>query len=209
MKFFAAIAALAVSLTCVQAELYSFSAITANDTNGLAQTTGEQQLYMDVTLLGAGQSSLVFTNTGPEISFISAIYFDFVPELDLTIGAIHDGGGVNFRMGPAKPENLPGGKGVDDVFIADLSTHATKPTSSKGINAYESLELIMNYDAAFDLIDALADKDLKVGLHVQGFAGGYSESFINRNDPGVTIPEPGTLSFLIAGGLILRRLRLY
>ena len=92
MKHLLVAAILIASALVARAELFAFQAITSNDPSGYAQFAGESQLYMDVTLLGTGQASLVFTNAGPEDSVVSRINFDFVPELGLNLVAINDGG---------------------------------------------------------------------------------------------------------------------
>jgi hypothetical protein len=208
MKHLLFIAALAASTWVARGELFAFSAITSNDISGHAQSAGESQLYMNITSLGTGQASLVFTNAGPEASAISGIYFDFIPELSLGLATINNGYGVDFQTIPVKPKNLPGGQTLDHVFISDLSVGAKSPRPLKGINPYESLELIMNYDASYDLLSALGSEDLRVGLHAQSFSGGYSESFINVNSNQEAVPEPGTIPLLLVGGLILRRLQI-
>jgi len=100
MKHLLVAAILGVSALVARAELFAFCAITSNDSSGYAQFVGESQLYMDVTLLGTGQASLVFTNAGPADSVVSCIYFDSVPELSLNLVAINDGDGVQFQKSP-------------------------------------------------------------------------------------------------------------
>ena len=199
MKYLLVTAVFIASTWVARGESLSFSAITSNDTGGYAQSVGESQLFMDVVSLGSGQASLVFTNAGPEDSFISSIYFDFFPELSLSLAAINNGNGVEFQSFHVQPKNLPAGKRLDNVFISDLGVAARYPSSKKGINPYESLELIMNYDGSYDLLDALGNEELRIGLHVQGFAGDYSESFIS-------VPEPSSIPLLLVGGFALRRL---
>lgn len=208
MKILVLAAALTASTFAAYGELFAFSAITSNDTNGYAQATGESQLYMDAVSLGTGQVSLTFTNAGPEASVVTAIYFDFAPELNLSFAAINNGTGVDFQLGPVKPKNLPGGQDLDNQFISDLGITAGNPKTRRGINPYESLELVMDYDDSYDLFGALENETLRVGLHVQSFAGGYSESFINEtfSDP-YNIPEPGTIPLLLGGAFILHRIR--
>ncbi len=92
-----------------------------------------------------------------------------------------------------------------DESIATITLN--RPNAANGINPYESLELILKYDDTYDLVGALANKDLRVGLHVQGYAGGYSESFLNGENPQDTVPEPGALSMLFVGAFILRWFR--
>jgi len=197
MKYLLVAAALVASALVARAELFAFYAITSNDSSGYAQFAGESQLYMDVTLLDMGQASLVFTNTGPVDSTISRIDFDFIPELCLNLVAINDGNGVEFQASPASPSNLPGGKSLNNAFISDLSVAAKNPSPQNGINPYDSVELVISYDDSRNLLDALENENLRIGLHVQNFAGGYSESFVN------VVPEPGTVYMLLVGGFVL------
>ncbi len=202
MKRLLVIAVLVLSTLATRAELFTFYAITSNDSSGYAQFVGESQLYMDVTLLGMGQASLVFTNAGPEDAVVSRIYFDYIPELNLSLVAINDGNGVEFKASPINPQNLPAGRGMESMFIANLGVASENPAPHKGINPSDSLELIIGYDDSYDLLGSLGNEDLRVGLHVQSFEGGYSESFVN------VIPEPGTLPLLCIGSLVLRWVRI-
>ena len=190
MKRLFIIAVLAFSSLTARSELFTFYAITSNDSSGYAQFVGESQLYMNVNLLGMGQVSLVFTNTGPDESVITRIYFDYIPELSLSLAAINDGNGVNFQSAPVNPKTLPAGRGMEDTFIAGLAVASANASPHNGINPSGTLELILNYDDSYDFLDSLGNTDLRVGLHVQAFEGGDSESFVN------VIPEPGTLPLL-------------
>jgi hypothetical protein len=201
MKRLLFIVALAITPLVALSELYSFYSITENDSSGFAQFVGESQLYMDVTLLGMGQASLVFTNAGPEESTVTRIYFDYIPELSLSLVAINDGAGVEFSAGRINPNNLPAGLSLTDNFISEMAVAANNPSPRHGLNPYDSLELIVNYDASYDFLDALGSEDLRVGLHVQSFEGGYSESFVN------VVPEPATMPLLLLGSSALRWLR--
>jgi hypothetical protein len=202
MKRLFAIAILAFSSLAARSELFTFYAITSNDSSGYAQFVGESQLFMDVTLLGMGQVSLVFTNAGPEAAVISRIYFDYIPKLDLSLVAINDGDGVVFQSSKVNPGNLPAGRGLESLFISDLGVASQNPAPKLGINPSDSLELIMGYDEATDFLGAFGSEDLRIGLHVQSFEGGYSESFVN------VIPEPSTLPLLFVGSLVLRWVRI-
>ena len=78
------------------------------------------------------------------------------------------------------------------------------PGSRWGIGSGESLTINfalepgMTYD---DLIAAIESGELRVGLHVQGFDGGYSEGFVSGggggSGGGSSVPEPS--SVLLAG----------
>jgi len=48
------------------------------------------------------------------------------------------------------------------------------------------------------VLGELADGTLRIGIHVQGFATGGSESFVN-----VPLPEPATFGLLALGAVAL------
>jgi hypothetical protein len=89
------------------------------------------------------------------------------------------------------------------------------PVQANGVNPGEALELYLALATGRSFQEAIASLNgggLRIGIHVQGFEGGGSESFINvpadGNDP---VPEPGTLLLLasgvlgLAGGVWCRR----
>lgn len=182
------------------AEWFGFSAITANDPSGFSQYVGESQLRMEVVSDGAGQSRIIFVNDGPEESSLSQIYFDFTPEINMSVVRIGNIEGVSFTAEDIKPNNLPAGNSIFPTFGSDLAVGADKPAPKNGINPGESLELIMSYNSSYDIIAALGNEDLRVGLHVISL-GEYSESFVN------VVPEPATLPLLLSGTIALRWLR--
>ena len=180
---------------------FDFSAITANDSSGFSQYVGESQLHMEVVLYAAGQIRVLFVNNGSEESSVSQIYFDFSPESNLSLASIGNIEGVSFTSQNVNPNNLPSGKSIFAAFESDLAVGAANPAPKNGINPGESLELIMNYNSAYDIIGALSNEELRVGLHVISL-GQYSESFVN------VVPEPATLPLLLSGTLALRWLRI-
>lgn len=201
MKKLLLIASLGLLLPVVHADWFSFYAITENDSSGFSQYVGESQLHMEVVLYDEGQVRVLFVNDGKEDCAVARIYFDYSPEISLSLAGIINSDGVYFTDQHTNPNNLPSGKSIQSVFINDLAVGAANPSPKKGINPGESLELILDYDSSYDIIDALANEDLRVGLHVISL-GEYSESFVN------VIPEPATLPLLLSGTIAMRWLRL-
>ena len=180
----------------------TFDNITGN--SAINATAGENQLFLDVTdasggeNLSANQVLFKFTNAGPAASSITQIYFDDFANL-LGIASIADSGaGVSFVQNTGNL-NLPGGNTVS--FTPDLGVKATAPIQPNGVNPGEWVSVLFNLKAGQTLQNVfadLADRDLRVGFHVQGFANGGSESFVN-NPPsgggggGVSVPEPASM----------------
>jgi hypothetical protein len=165
-------------------------------------TTGETQLFVDVNPAGPGQVSFVFTNTGPNASSITDVYFD--DGTLLGIATVNDGPGTDFEQG-ASPPNLPGGQNATPPFqvTAGFLADSDPPAQPNGVNPGEWVEIIFNLMGGgtyADIVSELASGALRIGIHVQGYAGGGSESLIN-------VPEPGTLVLLALGLATLARRR--
>jgi hypothetical protein len=167
-------------------EMFSFSCLTVNKPTDCA--TGVNQLSMEVTSgILPGTINFIFRNTGPNASSIADIYFDWLNPSDrFTLGLITNSSGVNFSWG-ASPVNLPGGNILARDFTSDLAADSNAPVQPNGINPGEWLRFTFLGDLASTIADIYSG-DLRVGLHVQGFAGGGSDSFVT--------PEPGTLAVL-------------
>jgi len=180
--------------------LVNFECISNNTTKDCE--TGENQLQADLTGgPGANQVSFTFTNSGPKDSSITAVYFD-----DGTLSAIAsilDGTGVDFEEG-ASPPNLPAGNEANPAFEADFAADAEPPTEPNGVNPNETLTIVFDLLMGSTLTDtenALRDGSLRIGLHVQGFKKGGSESFVNV-PPGGVVPEPSIGLLLAAPALV-------
>src|SRR5678815_3798843 len=137
---------------------------------------------MSVIEEAIGTVNFLFTNTGPLASSITDIYFDWkAPELALTQGALTQSAGVSFGWG-ATPVNLPAGNTI--AFSSDLGLDSNVPTQPSGINPGEWLNIA--FGGSFDeLVQGLHSSALLVGLHVQGFSNGGSESFVSVREPSV------------------------
>ena len=190
------------------ASVYDFYAITSYTNTGYQSVV--HQLSMEVGTVGATSATLVFYNTGSIDCTVASIYFDYASEAYAL-----NAGATGWTYGTPQP-SLPGG---DGVFETDFYLLVDPPPTKNGISIGESLELTLNYDSGFNLLESLDTADLRIGLHTigifdtegrvitelddpeEGNVGEpwtYSESSIN------VIPEPGSLALLAgASSLIL------
>lgn len=195
---------------------YGFHCITNNNPSSCA--IGEAQLFVDAVRYGQtvpiGSSSygpssnnevlFRFRNTGPAASVITGVYFDD----DLLLGSLSLIGmsGVQFSEGGSPPV-LPGGASISPPFVRTFWATADEPPPQNGVGPGEALGVLFTLQAGKSWDDVMADlasRDLRIGLHVQAFPGGYSESFVNNG----AVPEPAAI--LLVGSVLLllgRRLR--
>jgi hypothetical protein len=122
-----------------------------------------------------------------------------------------NGSGVDFSPN-ASPANLPGGKGLSPQFVAGLSADSNPPVQPNGVNPGETLAIVFNLQLEKTYADVIAALDaelLRVGIHVQGFASGGSESYLNGDR--IPVGEPGLLWAGLAGlaGVSVIRRRLW
>lgn len=178
--------------------MYGFSNISANNVSNAI--TGETQLRVEVDAAGPGQVAFIFSNSGPAAMSITDVYFDDGTLLGIAT-IINGGSGVSFSQG-ASPGNLPGGNTISPAFVttAGFSADSNPPAQPNGVNPGETLTIIFNLLAGKTLADTLAalstpGGDLRIGIHVQGFANGGSESFLHQ------VPAPSTALPLALAGL--------
>jgi hypothetical protein len=211
---FVAAALLASASSAEAAVSYSFTGVSNNNATNTA--IGEANLSMMVSDNGGGFVRFDFYNSGPEASSITDVYFDDAvdPSLFVTpISQIINGSGVSFSTW-ATPGNLPGGNDVGFDATRGLTADSDSPkVPQNGVNPGETLGVVLqlnNGNNYGDVLTALADSSLRVGLHVQAFAGGGSESFVNNPGGGTppAVPEPSTLAIFGLGALFAgRRMR--
>ncbi len=191
-----------------RAAVLGFGCISGNLAGDCA--IGEAQLSVDVTDAGGGQVLFTFSNSGPSASSITDVYFDDGSLLALAV-VINDlvaPGIVNFSQG-ASPGNLPAGNNADPDFntTAGFNADSNPPTQPNGVNPGELLGIRFTLQGGQDFADLLAelgDGTLRIGIHVQGFATGGSESLVNH-----PLPEPALFGLLAlcAGALLTSRSR--
>ena len=182
-------AALLALATASPAFAIGFGCISNNNAGDCA--AGAAQLSFDVTDAGGGLVLFTFNNAGPAASSIAQVYFD--DGVLQTLDSIVNPAGVAFSAG-ANPANLPAGNNASPPFVATFSAGADNPAPTNGVNPGESVGIRFSLQpgASFaDVLDALDNGSLRVGIHVQAFASGGSESFVN-----VPVPEPGALALL-------------
>ena len=191
-----------VASAAAHATTYNFAGVSNN--NATNTGIGQSQLSMDVMDTGSGTVSFTFNNSGPLASSITDVYWDDQASTLGTMGAITSSTGVSFSQG-ASPGNLPGGNMIGfSVSPSGASADSNTPTQPMGVNPGEWLTIVWNLVSGKTFSDVIAALNLggdqagslRVGIHVQGFANGGSESLVNTPAP---VPLPGAALMLIAG----------
>lgn len=206
--FAAAAAFMFIGAAQVRADMYGFYNLSANDVANAA--AGESQLAVEVTDAGGGKALFHFTNTGAAAMSITDVYFDNGTVLG-SLDAIINSAGVSFSDG-ASPPDLPSGTNATPDFNADFAMDSDSPVQPNGVNPGETLDVrfVLAGGKSFsDLLAELNNAATRIGIHVQGYANGGSEAFINT--PNNVVPAPGALALGAAGfgliGAIRRRLK--
>ncbi len=175
---------------------YSFNAITSNSSTDVA--IGEAQMSVTVTNPAIGKVLFTFKNAGPQQSTISGIYFD---DGLVTFASIKNYTGVNFVAG-ATPAYLPAGNSISPQFVADFAASAKNPAPQNGVNIGEKVGIVTNLQSGAtlnDIVTALDNGTMRLGIQVINFADGGSESFVNNGSTNNNIvPAPGAI---LLGGI--------
>ena len=186
------------------ADTFNFSCI--NNATGQNCQAGALQLSVEVVAGPGGQAQFIFRNIGPSASSIADIYFDNGTLLG--IASITNGAGVDFSQG-ASPGNLPGGNSMSPPFqaTAGFTADSNPPTQPNGVNPGETVSIFFFLQSGgtyADVLRELYSREIRIGLHVQGFANGGSASFVNDVTP---VPVPAAAWLLLSGLGLLRGVR--
>ena len=200
-----------ISMLCisnVQAGLTSlcephvFSWVSDSDANPVDGIIGEQQLSFTVSEdTGIDGVIFRFENNSELSCSLTDIYFESSLGTLEGILLLDGSDGVSFSQG-ADPGNMPRWKKVDFEPTLGMTAGSNSPAvSQSGIdNPDEWLSITVATQAGLDQIcQELDNQDIRIGIHVQAFDDGGSESFIT--------PEPVSMAILALGGLMLKRRR--
>lgn len=208
--------AVAAALVCAaeaQANFtFGFAAVSNNRSADVQM--GQSQLLLTITQGANNTVNFRFSNTGPNQMTIGRIFFDDRrPSLDHDedeANITYSNSGIGFQGEDGG--NLPAGNTLDPDFNTSFAFYADNPRPNYGVNRGEWAQFNIALRAGRTLQSVLADMAsgaLRVGIHVQNFASGGSESFIAGGTPAV-IPLPPAAGMGLAGlvGLAIVRRRL-
>lgn len=188
------------------ATTFGFAAVTNNNAGDVA--IAEAQIFVDVLDGGGGTVDFTFQNAGPAASSIVQLYWDDAAGvLGAFSNTFDSSAGVLFSAG-ANPGNLPGGNpvGFSATDSADADNPGGKANNGVQPNEFVTANFALLGGATFnDVLAALAaganddgtlgsDDGLRIGIHVQAFASGGSESLVNSIS---TVPVPAALPLLL------------
>ena len=192
----AGVAALS-AISAAPAWAFTFSNIAGGDTVGDAYANN---LGFNVINQGGSVFFDIFNygNAAAPDMFISKVFFDDNGYLSQPwVNANNNVGQVGFTGG-ASDDQLPQG---GNSFTTDYAfSRRTGEGNAWGIQGGEKLQLAFA-GSYTNVVDALNNGSLKIGLHVQALPNGASDSYISSNS-GNTQDTPEPLTMLAAGAAV-------
>ena len=180
------------AVSAAPASAFSFGNIAGGDTPGDAY---QNSFTFDVVDQGL---SVLFkiTNSGNAAApsmFISQVLFDDNGYLSAPLVNIYNVGEVAFSGGPSNAQLPQGGNNFNTRYAFSSNNGAG---NAFGVQAQETVgvSFVANYT---NVLAALTDGTLKIGLHVQALQNGQSDSYISNTQD---TPEP--LTILAAGAAV-------
>lgn len=176
------------------AQSYRFDCITSSSLANCA--AGEAQLGVTVSSTVSSQALFTFLNSGALAMSLTDVYFQDGPLLG--IASIVSGTGLSFSKN-ATPADLPGGNAVNFQTTQGFSADSNAPVPKNGVNPGETLGIVFNLlpgRSFSEVAGDLASGALRIGVHVQAFGNGGSESFVSIPSP---VPEPSVAAYLLGG----------
>ncbi len=161
----------------------------------------------------AGSAEFLFKNSGPDAAVVTQIYwFDVNDQLTSLDSWTSASGGPDYGAPPNSDEDkgkLPGYGGKN---ISDFDLKPDPSPSKNGIDIGEDLSVFFSYTGTYlEILEAIDSGDIVVGVHVQAYKSGGSESFVTGpppKDPPTGVPSPtAALAGMGLMGLLVSRRR--
>ena len=186
-KNFLKVALVAQSLflsTTVLATTYNFIGVNANEVNV------SNQLSLDVNQIGNSVDFKFINASGGVNVFVGNIFFDFLnANLFTDLDQTNSLGTVSYTGITPSNKNFPEGNGIN--FSTNASGDVNRGAGN-GINIGENLVLTALLSPGADINSLMQAGGLRIGLHVQGYRSGGSDSYVTTPNA-VPLPAAGWL----------------
>lgn len=192
-NIFKSLAAVALLLSAVNtnAATVNFIGVNANEVNV------SSQLSMQVTQTGNNVDFKISNANGGLVMFVGHIYFDFLnTNLFTSLTQTGQLGQVSFTGHASSSQNFPEGNNISFSTNADADRNGG---AGNGINVGEYVILSAVLSSNTDIMSLLSTGGLRVGLHIQGYASGGSDSYVSSVTTPSTVPVPAAAWLFMSG----------